>query len=52
VIAALPDARSATLPGQEHMAQMTAPELIARELLAGAVPGGLPVQRSAKLAAN
>jgi pimeloyl-ACP methyl ester carboxylesterase len=42
VVAALRDARSATLPGQEHMAQMTAPELVARELLAWAVPGGRP----------
>ena len=52
VIAALPDARSATLPGQEHMAQMTAPELVARELLAWAVPSGQPGQRPAHMAAD
>ena len=38
VVAALPDARSVTLAGQEHMAQMTAPDLVARELLAWTAP--------------
>jgi pimeloyl-ACP methyl ester carboxylesterase len=33
IVAALPDAREATLPGQEHMAQLTAPHLIADALL-------------------
>ena len=31
--AALPDSRIVTLPGQEHMAQATAPDLVASELI-------------------
>jgi pimeloyl-ACP methyl ester carboxylesterase len=33
IAAALPDSRIVALPGQEHMAQLTAPELVARELI-------------------
>ena len=51
VVAALRDARSAALLGQEHMAQMTAPELIAGQLLNWAMLGGLPVRGPTRLAA-
>ncbi|HXV92153.1 MAG TPA: alpha/beta hydrolase [Pseudonocardia sp.] len=39
--AALPDGRTVSLPGQEHLAQLTAPELVARELIRAAAQPSL-----------
>jgi pimeloyl-ACP methyl ester carboxylesterase len=39
--AALPDSSIVTLPGQEHMAQMTAPHLIADALIRQLTPAAM-----------
>ncbi len=44
--AALPHSRIVTLPGQEHMAQLTAPDLVARELIRFVTqPGSIQIRR-------